>query len=882
MDLWPIGISWESGPTLQPIDPSWGLIYLLAEGEDFWALSPALEEVLQAHALPAMAGENSCRTRLPGDLTMTSFSIRSTIISRYASTHVQTVLRNTHPEAKEAIFDLDLPASAFISNFTITINNKFYVAEVKEKHQAKKMYDEARRQGKTAAHVGTRDRETEKFRVSASVSAGNQVSFELSYEELLHRHLGKYQHAVSVRPRQVVGNLTVEVSISERTGIDYVHVLPLRDADVPPSTRVEKGSHCAWIVFTPTPQEQAAFSSAGIMGDFVVQYDVALPDVAGDVQIYNGYFVHYFAPRGLLPVQKNVVFVIDVSGSMYGTKMKQARGLWGLGARIPGFSPRLWEGRGVQWKTVNQILLPFLPSGTDINKALLEAASVLTQSPLEPSPQRIPLLIFLTDGEATAGVTSGTRILVNARQALRGIISLFGLAFGDDADYGLLRRLALENRGVARRIYEDSDAALQLTGFYDEIASPLLYDVALSYRDGIDLTRTLFPNYFHGSELVVAGRVAPGATEFHIQTVSHGHNGQLSLENDISANATEAATFGCSLDLGQIGRFVQRLWAYFTIQDLLQARFRSNDTTARRLLIEKATNLSLKYNFVTPVTSLVVVKLEEEENATAQAIGTPGTPLATMAAPRATKIWWVPDSSLFPLQVRQPRLSGEGQGQQLGFPLPFLHPLLSFAVDGDPHFVVQLSGSLETLCFTLDGHPGDVLQLVTDPAKDGIVVLVGPPRLRYAITVTLQGVALKGEGALDLPFGHPAWVSHPGLGIRVGLGANVTLQLGTGLEFVVQRHQYGHPSYLQRDHLGFYVVDGSGLSAQAHGLLGKGGLWDSASFPFPHGIGLGGWRGLLKDSPLPAHQAPCWLVKGNDVTDLLGGAYSTFVIPPST
>uniref|UniRef100_A0A8C8SSW9 Inter-alpha-trypsin inhibitor heavy chain family member 6 n=1 Tax=Pelusios castaneus TaxID=367368 RepID=A0A8C8SSW9_9SAUR len=426
---------------------------------------------------------------------------------------------------------------------------------------------------------------------------------------------------------------------------------------------------------------------------------------------------------------------------------------------------------------------------------------------------------FLTDGEATAGVTSGTRILVNARQALRGIISLFGLAFGDDADYGLLRRLALENRGVARRIYEDSDAALQLTGFYDEIASPLLYDVALSYRDGIDLTRTLFPNYFHGSELVVAGRVAPGATEFHIQTVSHGHNGQLSLENDISANATEAATFGCSLDLGQIGRFVQRLWAYFTIQDLLQARFRSNDTTARRLLIEKATNLSLKYNFVTPVTSLSPIHGPHHS---------PPPQCHTFPRSACHSPGWLQTSTSHASTCDVTSL------------------------DGDPHFVVQLSGSLETLCFTLDGHPGDVLQLVTDPAKglsvhghligaparpgsedrlrtylDGIVVLVGPPRLRYAITVTLQGVALKGEGALDLPFGHPAWVSHPGLGIRVGLGANVTLQLGTGLEFVVQRHQYGHPSYLQRDHLGFYVVDGSGLSAQAHGLLGKGGLWDS-------------------------------------------------------
>ncbi|CAM5131604.1 unnamed protein product [Natator depressus] len=1103
---------------------------------------------------------NTGHPRIP-ELTMASFSIRSTIVSRYASTRVRTDLSNPHAEPKEAIFDLDLPGSAFISNFTITINNKLYVAEVKEKHQAKKMYDEARRQGQTAAHVGTRDRETEKFRVSASVAAGSQVSFELSYEELLQRHLGKYQHAVSVRPQQVVGNLTVEVSISERTGIDYVHVLPLRtsrlltntlrgDADVPPSTRVEKGSHCAWVVFTPTPQEQVAFSSSGILGDFVVQYDVAMPDVAGDVQIYNGYFVHYFAPRGLPPMQKNVVFVIDISGSMHGTKMKQTKKAMYIILsdlhpddcfNIVTFSDtvHVWKaGRSIlatahNVRTAKDYVHRMEADGwTDINKALLEAASVLSQSPPEPSPRRIPLLIFLTDGEPTAGVTSGTRILANARQALGGSVSLFGLAFGDDADYGLLRRLALENRGIARRIYEDADAALQLAGFYDEIASPLLSDVALSYRDGADLTRTLFPHYFRGAELVVAGRLAPGATELHVQAAGHGHVGPLSLENDISANATEAAPFGCSPDLGQIGQFVQRLWAYFTIQEQLRARFHSNDTAARRLLAEKATNLSLKYNFVTPVTSLVVVKPEEEEeSATARATpGAPVTPLATMAAHHASKASRVmpalgatstslpgsatkaaaglpnlarampvpgapatsqgtsklaratptpgtapatpapptahgvtkaaratpgktpkagnpratahlppsPGSATAPPSSQQetppqpatkrqphprterapfswdtaapmvrtitdawtgnstaaPHHRAESEGSwgtpgAVGSSPPAAdlsqwllllppaesellsakdvaeesvesrHPpavysfvvakgekgvldyedysdlseerdgdtdgmadlagarffTFSSSVDGDPHFVARLPGSPETLCFTLDGHPGDVLQLVTDPPSglsvhghlvgapprpgtadrprtyfDTITVLVGPPQLHYVITVTLQGVALWGEGALDLPFGRPAWVSRPGLGVQVGPGANTTLRLGAGLEFMVQRHRYSHPSRLQRDHLGFYVLDGSGLSAQAHGLLGQ---FQNAAIRLQPGAGeqparlqRGGATvpatrvtKLLKDSPLPAHQAPCWLVKGGDVQALLGGAYGAFVVP---
>ncbi|KAM9113415.1 LOW QUALITY PROTEIN: inter-alpha-trypsin inhibitor heavy chain H6 [Pangshura tecta] len=1105
---------------------------------------PVLRQRLLSFALLLCLGPrpSTGHPRIP-ELTMTSFSVRSTVVSRYASTRVRTEL-NPHAEPKEAVFDLDLPSSAFISNFTTTINGKVYVAEVKEKRQAKKMYDEARRQGQTAAHVGTRDRETEKFRVSASVAAGSQVSFELSYEELLQRHLGKYEQAVSVRPQQVVGNLTVEVSISERNGIDFVHVLPLRtsrlltntvrgDADVPPSTRVEKGSHCAWVVFTPTPQEQAAFSSSGILGDFVVQYDVAMPDVAGDVQIYNGYFVHYFAPRGLPPVQKNVVFVIDISGSMHGTKMKQTKKamhiilsdlhpddcfnivtfsdtvhVWKAGRSIPATAHNVRSAKDYVHRMEAD-------GWTDINKALLEAASVLTQGTPEPSPRRIPLLIFLTDGEPTAGVTSGPRILANTRQALGGFVSLFGLAFGDDADYGLLRRLALENRGVARRIYEDADATLQLAGFYDEIASPLLYDLALSYRDGTDLTRTLFPHYFQGAELVVAGRLAPGATELHVEAAGHGHAGQLRLENDISANTTEAAPFGCSPDLEQIGRFVQRLWAYFTIQELLRARFHSNDTAARRLLTEKATNLSLTYNFVTPVTSLVVVKPEEEEGATSRATpGAPGTPLATTAAhhgtrasgvmptlgvtstllphgatraapalPNPARATPVPGASATsqgaskqaratpapgaatalpapptahgvtkaaratpgrapkagnlrataypppspgsatappsgpqdvppqPATKRQPHPRTErapfswGTAAPTAWPgnstaatspgvasvgssppatdlsqwlllLPAESELLSAkdvaekfvvsrhppavysfvaakggkgvldyedysdlleeqdsdtagmadlagakfftfssSVDGDPHFVARLPRSPETLCFTLDGHPGDVLQLVTDPPSglsvhahlvgappwpgsadrprtylDAITVRVGPPRLRYAITVTLQGVALQGEGALDLPFDRPAWISRPGLGVRVGPGPNVTLRLGAGLEFVVQRHRYSQPGPLQRDHLGFYVLDGSGLSAQARGLLGQ---FQNADLRLQPGAGerpaqlqRGGATvpatrvtKLLKDSPLPAHRAPCWLVKGGNVEALLGGAYGTFVVP---
>lgn len=73
-----------------------------------------------------------------------------------------------------------------------------------------------------------RDRESEKFRISTTLAAGTEVTFCLAYEELLQRHQGQYQLVVSLRPGQLVTRLSVEVTVSERTGIEYVQVPPLR------------------------------------------------------------------------------------------------------------------------------------------------------------------------------------------------------------------------------------------------------------------------------------------------------------------------------------------------------------------------------------------------------------------------------------------------------------------------------------------------------------------------------------------------------------------------------------------------------------------------------------------------------------------------------
>uniref|UniRef100_A0AAX7VEI6 Inter-alpha-trypsin inhibitor heavy chain family member 6 n=1 Tax=Astatotilapia calliptera TaxID=8154 RepID=A0AAX7VEI6_ASTCA len=819
-------------------------------------------------------------------LKVTDYLVKCSVVSRYAVTTVQSSVWNQLPITKEAAFEVDLPSSAFISNFTITSSGKVYVAQVKERAAARKMYDTAKKNTTLQMlHLWfCREREIEKFRVAVSVPSGARVSFFLTYEELLQRRLGRYELTLGLRPGQLVQNLTLDVCIRERTGISFLKVLPLRttNADAPASTHVEQSPECARVRYTPTLNQQKSISSNGLNADFIIQYDVDLKDLIGDVQVYDGYFVHYFAPRGLPVVPKDVIFVIDVSSSMIGNKIKQTKQAmstilgdlregdhfniitfsdkvhtWKKGKTVRATRQNVWEAK----EFVKRIIAE---GWTNINAALLSAAQLVNPPSSGPSRRtsshRVPLVIFLTDGEATIGVTSSETILSNAKKAL-GSASLFGLAFGDDADFLLLKRLALENRGVARMVYEDADAALQLKDFYDEVASPLLSDIQLSYLDdqAFDVTRSLFPNYFQGSELVVTGRVKTGVKDLKVLVSAIDSKQQMKLENDVFISQENGTTdsLECSGDLEGISSFVHRLWAYFTIKELLLAKLNSTDPATQKLLTDKATNLSLKYNFVTPVTSLVVVKPDEDE-----ATQSPTTPEPTTAATITTTA----------TTTATTKMSAAGVAKKSGSPPNLKHKKLNpglpksppntlkppktsvvtsskkaatTSIDGDPHFVVQLAKLHQNLCFTVDGRANDVLRLLEDPersmqnghlmgapSKDGV-----EDRLRnyfdqltisavtgnsgdIMITLTLDAVVLEGEGRDTLPINQQGSVTRQGVTVTVDNHQSCWIELAEGVQFLVLFHHYKHPSYLQLAHLGFYITDGRGLSDSTQGLLG--------------------------------------------------------------
>ena len=94
------------------------------------------------------------------------------------------------------------------------------------------------------------------------------------------------------------------------------------------------------------------------------------------------------------------------------------------------------------------------------------------------------MIIFLTDGAPTVGETDPREIqrnIITLNNNNNGKVPIYGLAFGRDADYNLIRNISVSSDAYARRIFEGSDAALQLEDFYLQLANPLLNDVNFKY-----------------------------------------------------------------------------------------------------------------------------------------------------------------------------------------------------------------------------------------------------------------------------------------------------------------------------------------------------------------------------------------------------------------
>ncbi|XP_070216214.1 inter-alpha-trypsin inhibitor heavy chain H4 isoform X2 [Bos mutus] len=710
--------------------------------------------------------QTSKAQKVQNDIDIYSLTVDSKVSSRFAHTVITSRVVNKADAVREATFQMELPKKAFITNFSMVIDGVTYPGNIKEKAAAQEQYSAAVARGESAGLVRATGRKTEQFQVSVSVAPAAKVTFELVYEELLARHLGAYELLLKVRPQQLVKHLQMDIHIFEPQGISFLETestfMTNKLAEALTTSQNKTKAH---VRFKPTLSQQQKYpekQDTVLDGSFIVRYDVDRPLSGGSIQIENGYFVHYFAPDSLSTIPKNVIFVIDKSGSMMGRKIKQTREA--LIKILDDLSPHdqfdliSFSSEATTWKP---LLVPAstenvneaksyatgiqAQGGTNINDAMLMAVQLLekaNQEELLPEGS-ITLIILLTDGDPTVGETNPSNIQKNVRKAINGQHSLFCLGFGFDVSYAFLEKMALENGGLARRIYEDSDSALQLQDFYQEVANPLMTSVAFEYPSNAveSVTQDTFRVFFKGSELVVAGKLREQSPDVLLAQI----RGQLHRENItfmmMSHVAEQEEMFRSPKYI--FHSFMERLWAYLTIQQLLEQMVSALDAE-KQALEARALSLSLSYSFVTPLTSMVITKPEgQEQSQVAEKpvedesrgsrvylggglkllngtplFGPPGPPAAASPFHRMTSILVLPELMLplAPASAPSPTSGPGGASHDTDFRIKGTTPTaLPFAPVQAPSVILPLPGqSVDRLCVDLR-RPQELVNLLSDP-----------------------------------------------------------------------------------------------------------------------------------------------------------------------
>jgi len=613
--------------------------------------------------------------------------IKSDIQFRYSKTVVESRIKNPSiSNAQDVEFEMVLPEKAFISNFTIATEGQTYVSKVERKENATQIFNEAVSSGQTAGLVDAREGNV--FAIKTNVAAAEKLTFTLTYEQLLERRLSKYEQVINVNPGQIVKDMEINVFINESLPVVNVNVPELKqksnelieDLAKNPVAIISEDLNIVNITYKPTVSEQRELNAEGVNGQFIIHYDVDRKNQSSDIQVHDGYLVHFFVPENVLEVlPKHVTFVLDTSGSMSGEKITQLQDAmvtilsdlkpkdhfsilefdsivtpWlspadlesqlPLKSQIPPLDllkepvelekPRpIYQANEFLVEQAIEYAVGLEASGgTNINDALLEAIEVAKKGKSDLPENTTPLIIFLTDGQPSSGVTNREDIKKNLKKSNEAGIPVYGLAFGAGADFGLVKDLSDDNRAFARKIFEGSDATIQLENFYAEISSPLLNNVTFEYvGEDLEATENVLPGstFNSGSEFISVVKLSsekklPSSVKVSGLSIDRHFEDVirpcLRVDDKDTTSPTDLVPvtrptgliypFPCipfpEIKIRPVN-FIERLWAHLTIEKLLDDKADNKELTEAERK-EEATDIALKYNFVTDLTSLVVVK----------------------------------------------------------------------------------------------------------------------------------------------------------------------------------------------------------------------------------------------------------------------------------
>ncbi|XP_045123808.1 inter-alpha-trypsin inhibitor heavy chain H1-like [Portunus trituberculatus] len=454
---------------------------------------------------------------------VTEVVVEADVEHRYAVTRVATRMFNPDPEQMQLLLQMTIPKNALVSSFIMEVGGANYTGAVSDKLEARRTYEEANQQGKSAGLLELRDNDLQKLQVRASVGGLAAVTFHVTYEELLHPVNGSFKYMVHLNPGQRVPRASVRIRVMEREAITTYKILELPGQEMQeqnPGTSVTGGPVSdGELQLYYRHVDPPVSEGRGVDGTFALTYDITSHTDGGEVQRVGSYFAHFFSPERLPKMTTHTVFLLDVSLSMYNGKLDSMKEAMQTILRsmqpedtyeILAFSSEVvsvgtFSGETEEVKKAIRRVRRLVSLGySNLNSALLQALKAAKTGGAENVVKQV---IVFSDGHATSGEVNPTAIRSNVKKANGKKHPIFVLIFSEKSK--LLEDISGDSGGSIRYLQYGPATTDQITAFYKEIGQPLMADVAISYPDEEveegNVVKSGMSNYYAGRELQKTG-----------------------------------------------------------------------------------------------------------------------------------------------------------------------------------------------------------------------------------------------------------------------------------------------------------------------------------------------------------------------------------------
>lgn len=621
------------------------------------------EPVFVAGMLRAVTAEGDIQLLLPLLGTEVYIDVIGGIVHARV---IQTFVNDTEYPL-EAVYVFPLPARAAVTDMELVVGNRRIRSVVKEREEARQTYEQAKQEGKRTALL-EQERPNIFTTSVANFMPGETVQVVFSYTEPAEYCNGAYSivFPMVVGPRYIPFKMEATESAANQLVTSVPDAGRICPPVLPPC--VDPG-HRVYVEVTlrGLPVEEIRSSTHDIavtaQADdvFVVTLndDITVPncDFALDVQLAENGRPHISFLEsegneyayGLLtilppigehqvsapPVPRDVVFLIDTSGSMDGESIEQARE--GLHHCLDMLRPgdefnivRFSDDYSSMAESMLACDAQTLARARTFVAALEASGGTEMQSALKdvlriPSrPGALRLIVFLTDG--CVGDEDALMRLLSKRL---GDARIFPFGIGSAPNEYLMRQMAELGRGQARFIRSQEDVGQVMADFFETLDSPTLTDIEVEWRDtsgvpaeGIVSYPNPVPDVFRNRPIQLATRIPAG------------FEGTLTVTGNVG-NQRSAFSYDFGRDARQAYPVVDQAFGHARIQDLTTTWIRSGEETEREALRDEIVEVALRHQLVSRFTSRVAVEeiIEKAPDGTLLTVNVPS------AAPRGSTLY---------------------------------------------------------------------------------------------------------------------------------------------------------------------------------------------------------------------------------------------------